>query len=189
MGSKPQELVFPGCGTAIFGNAGARGYYRSGYDAENLKLISSSAERDISAGERYLLLNDVIAQVSLNRLSAGDVLTLARDMKDDTSADVMNYLSNQLRFADDYLLSDADRDEYRAWVRATFGPVADKLGWVYAAGDSDETRSLPRKSARNLGGVGRDLRSSDVKVSVHKALNGQSVDPTMLSFRGSHRSS
>src|SRR5580693_3208975 len=70
LGSKPQELVFPGCGTAIFGNAGARGYYRSGYDAENLKLISSSAERDLSAGERYLLLNDVIAQVSLNRLSA-----------------------------------------------------------------------------------------------------------------------
>ena len=46
---------------AVFGNAGARGYYRSGYDAENLKMISSSAERTLSPGERYLLLNDVSA--------------------------------------------------------------------------------------------------------------------------------
>ena len=182
LGSKPQEVVLPGCGTAIFGNAGARGYYRSGYDAENLKLISSSAERDLSPGERYLLLNDVIAQVSLNRLTAGDVLELARDMKDDTSASVMNYLSNQLTFADVYLLSDADRDGYRAWVRATFGPVADKLGWVSAPGDSDETRSLRGSLLTILGGVGRDPKVIQMSKDLFdKALNGQSVDPTMLS--------
>src|ERR1700734_43528 len=182
LASKEQEVILPGCGSAVYGNAGARGYYRSGYDSANLKLISSSAEHTLSPGERYLLLNDVIAQVSLNRLSAGDVLTLARDMKDDTSADVMNYLSNQLRFADDYLLSDADRDEYHAWVRATFGPVADKLGWVFTPGDSDETRSVRGSVLAILGGVGRDPKVIQMSKDLFdKALNGQPVDPTMLS--------
>ena len=67
----------PGCGQLAIGNAGARGYYRSGYNPENFNQISSSAESKLSAAERYMLLNDVIAQVSLNRLTAGDVLSLA----------------------------------------------------------------------------------------------------------------
>jgi aminopeptidase N/puromycin-sensitive aminopeptidase len=103
-------------------------------------------------------------------------------MKDDTSASVMNYLSNQLTFADVYLLSDADREEYRAWVRATFEPVADKLGWVSAPGDSDETRSLRGSLLTILGGVGRDPKIIQMSKDLFdKALNGQPVDPTMLS--------
>jgi len=53
-------------------------------------------------------------------------------MKDDTSTAVINYLSNQLTFAADYLVTDADRTQYQAWIRATFSPVAEKLGWVAA---------------------------------------------------------
>ncbi len=181
LGLQEQQVIVPGCGSAVFGNAGARGYYRSGYDPENLKLISSSAERTLSAGERYLLLNDVIAQVSLNRLTTGDVLALASDMKDDTSAAVMNYLLNQLTFADDYLVNDADRAQYQAWIRSTFGPVADKLGWVSTPADSDETRSRRATLLAILGSVGRDPKV--VKMSQEffdKALNGEPVDQNLL---------
>src|ERR1700684_4292129 len=48
LASKEQEVILPGCGSAVYGNAGARGYYRSGYDSANLKLISSSAEHTLS---------------------------------------------------------------------------------------------------------------------------------------------
>jgi len=181
LGSKEQQVVVPGCGSAVFGNAGARGYYRSGYDSENLKLISSSAERTLSAGERYLLLNDVIAQVSLNRLTAGDVLALASDMKDDDSAAVMNYLSNQLTFADDYLVTNADREQYHAWIRATFGPVVEKLGWVSAPADSDETRGRRASLLTILGAVGRDPKVIKMSQDLFdKALNGEPVDQNLL---------
>jgi aminopeptidase N len=182
LASKEQQVILPGCGTAVFGNAGARGYYHSGYDAENLKLISSSAESKLSPGERYLLLNDVSAQVSLNRLSAGDVLALAQDMKDDTSTAVINYLSNQLTFAANYLVTDADRAQYQAWVRATFNPVADKLGWVSAPDDSDETRARRGALFTILGLTGHDPKIIQMsKDMVDKALTGEPVDHAMLS--------
>lgn len=182
LASQEQQVILPGCGTAVFGNAGARGYYRSGYDPENLKLISYSAERSLSPGERYLLLNDVSAQVSLNRLTAGDVLALAQDMKDDTSTAVINYLSNQLGFAGDYLVTDADRAQYQAWIRATFGPVADKLGWVSTPDDSDETRARRAALFTILGLTGHDPKIIQMsKEMVDKALNGEPVDRPMLS--------
>jgi aminopeptidase N len=182
LSSQEQQVIVPGCGTAVFGNAGARGYYRSGYDPENLKRISSSAERSLSPGERYLLLNDVSAQVSLNRLSAGDVLALAQDMKDDTSTAVINYLSNQLTFAADYLVTDADRSQYQAWIRATFSPVAEKLSWVAAPDDSDETRARRAALLTILGLTGRDPKVIQMsKDMVDKALSGESVDHAMLS--------
>ena len=181
LGSKEQEVVLPGCGTAVFGNAGARGYYRSGYDPENLKLISSTAERTLSPGERYLLMKDVIAQVSLNRLTVGDALALAQDMKDDTSATVMNYVSNQLEFVDDYLVTDADRAPYQAWVRSRYGPVAEKLGWVSVPGESDERRSLRASLLTILGEVGRDPKAIQLSRDLFdNALNGQPVDQTLL---------
>src|SRR5580700_4548302 len=181
LSSKEQEVILPACGSAVYGNAGARGYYRSGYDSANLKLISSSAEHTLSPGERYLLMNDVIAQVSLNRLTVGDVLSLAQDMKDDNSAAVMNYVSNQLTFADDYLVTDADRAQYQAWIRNTYGPVAEKLEWVSDPNDSDETRSLRASLLTVLGSVGRDPKVIQMSRDLFdKALNGQPVDQTLL---------
>ena len=182
LSSKEQQVILPGCGTAVFGNAGARGYYRSGYDPENLKLISSSAERSLSAGERYLLLTDVTAQVSVNRLTVGDVLALAQDMKDDKSTAVINYLSNQLAFAANYLVTDADRAQYQDWIRATFSPVADQLGWVSDPDDSEETRARRAALFTILGLTGRDPKIIQMsKDMVDKALSGEPVDRTMLS--------
>jgi aminopeptidase N len=182
LASEEQQIILPGCGTAVFGNAGARGYYRSGYDPENVKLISSSAERTLSAGERYLLLTDVTAQVSVNRLTVGDALALAQDMKEDKSTAVINYLSNQLAFAANYLVTDADRAEYQGWIRATFGAVADQLGWVSAPDDSEETRARRAALFTILGLTGHDPKIIQMsKDMVDKALNGEPVDRTMLS--------
>lgn len=180
--AKEQQVTVPGCGSAVFGNAGARGYYRSGYDSENLKRISSSAEATLSPGERYLLLTDVAAQVSLNHLTAGDVLALAQDMKEDTSTSVINYLSSQLTFAGQYLVTDADRAQYQAWIRATFNPVADTLGWVSAPDDSDETGARRAALFAILGLTGHDPKIIQMsKDMVDKALNGEPMDRPMLS--------
>jgi aminopeptidase N len=182
LASKEQQVILPGCGAAVYGNAGARGYYRAGYDLENLKLISASAERSLSAGERYLLLTDVVAQVSVNRLTAGDVLALAQDMKDDTSNDVIDYLSDQLAFAGNYLVTDADRAQYQVWVRTTFSPVADKLGWISAPDDSDETRTRRAALFTILGLTAHDPQVIQMaKDVVNKALNGEPQDRAMLS--------
>ncbi|MGB0034695.1 MAG: M1 family metallopeptidase [Candidatus Acidiferrales bacterium] len=178
---KEQQIELPGCTSGVYGNAGGRGYYRSSYDSENVRRLTASAERDLSPGERYMLIEDVVAQVVVNRLQAGDFMTLARDMSDDASTAVMDDLRDEMVFAGDYLVNDADRAEFQAWVRTTFEPVAERIGWTAAANESDETRARRGALLTLLGRVGRDPKVIQLaRELVNKALKGESTDRTLL---------
>jgi puromycin-sensitive aminopeptidase len=180
LSSKQQPFVVDGCGEAIYGNAGARGYYRSGYDAENFSRLAAAA-RELSPGERYLLLDDTSAQIAANRLTAGAELELVQNLKDDPSTAVMDLLTSQLQYVSDYLVTDADRAAFQSWVRATFGPAAEKIGWTTIAGDSDETRQRRADLMTIMGYVGRDPNGIDAaKKLTQQALKGESADRTML---------
>jgi aminopeptidase N len=179
--SKQAQFELPGCGEGIYANAAGRGYYRSGYDAQDLMRLSSSAENGLSAGERFLLLDDTAALVSVNRLQEGNFLVLAEAMKDDPSTAVMSELREQLQFAGDYIVDDADRAQFEAWIRATFGPPAEKMGWAPAPGESDETRARRGDFLTILGLIGREPKIIQMsRELVDKALRGEPVDRTLL---------
>jgi aminopeptidase N len=181
LASKEQQVEFDGCGAGVYGNAGGRGYYRSGYEAENLRHISASAERDLSPSERYLLLDDVNYQIQVNRLSVGDLMNLARDMKDDPSTTVVNYLAGELQFVDDYLVTSADRSQFESWVRATFGPAAEKTGWTPAPNESDEALSRRADLLSIVGYIGQDPHAIQVaRDTFTKALQGEPEDSALL---------
>src|SRR5580692_1753961 len=44
LATKDQPLALPGCTDGAFGNAGGRGYYRTGYTSQDLNRVASSAE-------------------------------------------------------------------------------------------------------------------------------------------------
>jgi len=179
--SHEQQIELEGCGAGVYGNAGGRGYYRSGYESENLRRISASAERDLSPGERYLLLDDVNFQLQVNRVSVGDVMNLAQDMKDDPSTTVINYLAGELQFVNDYLVTTADRPRFESWVRATFGPAAEKAGWTPAANESDETLSRRADLLSIVGLIGHDPRAIQVgRETFAKGIQGEPVDSALL---------
>ena len=181
LASKEQQIDLDGCAAGVYGNAGGRGYYRSGYDAENLRRISASAERELSPGERYLLLDDMNFQLQVNRVSVGDVMNLAEDMKDDPSTTVINYLAGELQFVNEYLVTDADRPRFESWVRATFGPAAEKTGWTPAANESDETLSRRADLLSIVGLIGHDPRAIQVgRETFAKAIQGEPVDSALL---------
>jgi aminopeptidase N len=181
LASKEQQVEFDGCGAGVYGNAGGRGYYRSGYEAENLRRISASAERDLLPSERYLLLDDVNFQIQVNRLSVGDLMNLAQDMKDDPSTTVVNYLAGELQFVDDYLVTSADRPQFESWVRATFGPAAEKTGWTPAPNESDEALSRRADLLSIVGYIGQDPHAIQVgKDTFAKALQGEPENSALL---------
>jgi aminopeptidase N len=181
LASKEQQVEFDGCGAGVYGNAGGRGYYRSGYEAENLRRVSASAERDLSPSERYLLLDDVNFQIQVNRLSVGDLMNLAQDMKDDPSTTVVNYLAGELQFVDDYLVTSADRPQFESWVRATFGPAAEKTGWAPAPDESDEALSRRADLLSIVGYIGQDPHAIQVaRDTFTKALQGEPEDSALL---------
>ena len=87
-----------------------------------------------------------------------------------------------MAYITDYLLSPADRETYQGWVRQSFRPVLDQLGWVSAPGDDSERRELRSALFRMLGYSGRDPEAiARANSLVHQYMrNPTSVDPALL---------
>ena len=128
LATKDQQITLAGCAEGAIGNAGGRGYYRSGYTPENFNQIASSAESKLSAPRALHALDDTFAGLHMNTLQASDFMKLASELRDDPSTDVMDQLTNYLQYASQYLVNNSDRPQFESWVRATFGPVAEKNG-------------------------------------------------------------
>ncbi len=177
---KSQEIELSGCGP-VYANAGARGYYRSSYDAENLHQLAASAEQILSPVERIQLVGDIWAQTQVGGLKVGDFLGLAEGLKNDPSRAVIDNLMDPLRHIHLYLATDADRAQYEAWVRNTFGPVGEKLGWTPGANDSEEARARRADLFALVGDVGRDPKLIPIaRELVQKSLRGETVDNTLI---------
>jgi aminopeptidase N len=177
---KSTELSLPGC-DPVFVNAGARGYYRSAYDASNMRALGETAEQKLSAAERIRLVDDAWAEVRIGRLNVGDYLLLAEELKNDPSRAVIDEVSNQLRYAATYLVNDADRGTYGTWLRKTFEPVGDKLGWTPGPNDSEEVRAQRADLFNLVGDAGRDPKLVTIAHHlVERALRGEAVDATLF---------
>ncbi len=108
-------------------------------------------------------------------------MAVASDLKDDPSTDVIDELTNYLQFTGQYLVNDSDRPQFESWVRTTFGPVAEKMGWQSGPQDSDETRARRASLLTLMGQVGRDPKAIALaRDLMDKSLKGEPVDRTML---------
>ncbi len=195
LATKEQQITLAGCADGAFGNAGGRGYYRTGYTPQDLNRIASSAESKLSAPERYMLLEDSFAGLHANTLQASDFMTVASDLKDDPSTDVIDQLTNYLQFTSQYLVNDSDRPQFESWVRTTFGPVAEKMGWQSGPQDSDETRARRASLLTLMGQVGRDPKAisagarPDGQVSKRRASRSNDADRRDSNRRAQRRRS
>ena len=180
LNDKSTSASITGC-DPVFVSAGARGYYRSAYDPTNLRNLGEAAEQGLSAAERIRLVDDAWAQVRIGRLKVGDYMLLAEGLKNDPSRAVMDEISNQLRYTAEYLVNDADRDVYQAWLRKTFEPVGDKLSWTSGPNDSEEVRAKRADLFNLVGDAGRDPKLVPVaRDLVQGALQGEAVDATLF---------
>src|SRR5258706_10272760 len=50
---KEETFTLPGCSTWVLGNAGASGYYRSGYDPEQVRGLRKDADAKLPPAERF----------------------------------------------------------------------------------------------------------------------------------------
>ncbi|HEV2117431.1 MAG TPA: M1 family metallopeptidase [Terriglobales bacterium] len=177
---KSQTVELNGCGP-VYANAGARGYYRSGYDTENLHKLAATAEQNLSPPERVQLLEDAWAQVRVDHARIGDFLALAEALKNDPIRAVTDGLAQELEYIDRNLTTGADRAQYQAWVRQTFGPVGEQLGWTPKPNDSEEQRARRADLLGLVGGVGHDPKVLEFSRQLtEKALRGEAVDPTLI---------
>ena len=153
---KEESVTLPGCGSWVMANAGAHGYYRSGYSSDAIRAMGRSLEHELTESERIVLLGDSWASVRVGEQQIGDYLALAEGVRSDRTRAVLSQVTAKLEYISNYLVSDADRQEYEQWVRRLLTPVAAELGWQPKAGESDETKSLRARVWHTLGYAGRD---------------------------------
>jgi aminopeptidase N len=178
---KQESFTLPGCGSWVMVNAGARGYYRSGYSSDAIRAMGRSAEKELTASERIALLSDSWASVTIGEQQIGDYLALAEGLQTDRTRAVLAQLTLKLEFISNYLVSDADRFGYEQWVRRLLTPAAEELGWRPKPGESDETKSARARVMYTLGYAGNDPAViADARRLTEKALQDPtSIDPTV----------
>ena len=112
----------------FYGNAGAKGYYRTAYTPAQLGAIVAKAESSMTPPERVGLLGDRWALVQSGQASVGDFLNLVLALKEDPSAAVLDTTHQAIEKIDSDIASDADRAELAAVLQRQFGPVYSALG-------------------------------------------------------------
>ena len=179
--SKQEDFTVPGCGPWTMVNAGAHGYYRSGYSSDAIRAMGRSIERDFSPSERITLLGDSWASVRVGEQPIGDYLALAEGLRLDQNRAVIAQVTSKLEYIGDFLVSDSDRVDYERWVRRVLTPLATKLGWQPKAGEADEVKSMRAKVLHAMGHAGRDPEViAEARRRTQRALQDpSSLDPTV----------
>ena len=135
----------------MLANAGATGYYRTGYEAEAVHALAADAETKLTPAERISLQNDIWASVRVGREPVGDYLAFAQGLQSDRNRAVLEDVLGRLNYIGQYLVNDTDRDSYRAWLRQYLTPAMKELGWEPKPGESDEQRTLRARLFNALG--------------------------------------
>jgi aminopeptidase N len=167
-----------GCSNWVLGNAEARGYYRVGYQPEEIKALAAAAEAKLSPAEQIELQSDVWASVRVGREPVGDFLAVAEGLQNSRNRAVMEDLFIRLNYIGRYLVTDADTDTYRAWLRGYLTPIVNSVGWEAKPGENGEQRALRSHLLAALGYDARDPKALEEAQNIaDEALqNPASVD-------------
>lgn len=177
LAKKEQTFQLPGCSTWVLANAGATGYYRVGYQPEVVRALARSAETALTPGERIALQADIWASVRVGREPVGDYLAFVQGLAADRNRAVLEDVLGRLDYIGQYLVSDSDRDSYRAWLRQYLNPMLKDVGWEPKPGESDEQRTL---RARLYNALGYDARDPEALAQARKIADKYLDDPSSV---------
>jgi aminopeptidase N len=174
---KEQTFTLEGCSTWVLANAGATGYYRAGYQPDAVRALAADAESKLTPAERIALQSDIWASVRVGREPVGDYLAFAQGLGSDRNRAVMDDVLGRLNFIGRYLVTDSDRDSFRAWLRGYLAPMMKDVGWDPKAGESDEQRTL---RGRLFNALGYDARDPEVLAQARKLADKVLDDPSSV---------
>ena len=174
MTKKEETFTLPGCSTWVLTNAGATGYYRTGYQPDAVRALASDAETKLTPAERIALQSDIWASVRVGREPVGDYLAFAQGLQSDRNRAVLEDVLGHLNYIGQYLVSNSDRDAYRMWLRQYLTPAMKEVGYEPKPGDSDEQRTL---RSRLFGALGYDARDPETLEEARKIADKALDDP------------
>src|SRR5208282_4377401 len=178
---RQQQFTLKGCSKFVFPNAGALGYYRFDYDAAALHQLGNAVEHVLTPEERIALVGNEWALMRIGRHSVGDYLALGDQLKNTPGADLLESFAAHLTYINDHLVTDADRPQFQAWLRGTFSPMMQQLGYAGRTNDTPEQKEKRTILFRTLGNVAQDPAVvQQARTLVQQYMKDPaSVDPTL----------
>jgi len=181
MTKRQEQFTVKGCSKFTYPNAGALGYYRFSYDAGALQQLGSTAEQALTPEERIALVGDEWALMRAGQANAGDYLALGAQFKNTPGYVLLANFAGHLELINNDLLNEADRPQMQAWIRQTFSPMLQQLGFTPKANERPTQRQKRAVLFKLLGYLGDDPQ---VVQQAHTMVNDymrdpESVDPTM----------
>jgi alanyl aminopeptidase len=143
-----------GCPAWVMPNADAVGYHRTAFEGDLMQRLTTHLG-ELSAAERFGLVDDVEALVAAGRMPAGDALALVAPLARDADRHVVAAAIDIAEQAG-AMMDAADRPRYQRFVRKVFGGRARALGWASKPGDTEATRLLRANLVGFVADAGQD---------------------------------
>ena len=140
-------------------NAGGHGFYRVRYESSLLQKLRPIMMHQLTAIERYSLVDDTWASVLSGNTTAADFLDLAQGLRSEDDLDVWTLLCGCLDQLGRLLDGEAEA-RYQAALRDLYGPTLERLGWSPKPDDTSRALELRGLIIRSLAVAAND---SDVQ--------------------------
>jgi puromycin-sensitive aminopeptidase len=165
------DLIEPA--TWIYVNTESTGFYRARYAPDLRAALVTHAQTDLSAIERYGLIDDIWASVLAGDLEAHDFLDVAEAFSEETDLSVWQRIIAGLTALDRIVDGDG-RAALHTRVRGLINPAFEELGPEPRPEDSDRDRALRGVLFEALGVLGASI---DVRSRAHVILDIGALEP------------
>jgi puromycin-sensitive aminopeptidase len=135
---------------------------------------------NLSAIERYGLVDDTWSSVMTGGTTSPEFLSFAAGFKDEGDPDVWSALTGALTQLS-RLLDDEPLERFRAYIRDLVGPAHGRLGWEASTGESERDLELRGLLIRAMGISGDDAatRATAGEMHVRYLEDAGSIEPNV----------
>lgn len=162
-------------------NSGGHGFYRVRYSSALLGKLTSKVFENLSAIERFNLVNDTWAMVVSGHASIVDYLKMLPLFKDEKDKNVWYIITGSLAYLD-RVVEGEQRNALESYTRKLIEPALARLGWQPAKGEDQLTGQLRGTLISTLGTVGNcpETQKKAKELYAQFKKDPSSVDPNVV---------
>ena len=179
--AKTENFTVKGCPGWLFFNRDAKGYYRVLYSPQDLGAIAAAAEKELTVPERIALVEDTWGMVRAGKDPVSVFLAMTQKLRSDRNPRIVAFIAAHLDNIAQLLVPPQLQQQYKAFVRDQFAPLAKETGWSASTRDSDEQKTLRAVLLGVLGRAGDPEAIAAAKKIVQDYMKSPgSVEGTMV---------
>ncbi len=156
-------------------NAGGTGFYRVGYQQDELdRLIAAVRTGELSAPDRLTLLEDTYALARARHIPARNYLELAQAYADDEDYSIWAAMASQLGAIEALSRNEPYLERYQEFARGLTQTVAGKVGWEQPENEAHLRTLLRAVALSAAGGFGDEAVLSEAAARFARFLEDES---------------